>query len=398
MPSAVLELEFTQLPDELTGLDRYQKAFILLKYADYPVAKLWLPVYQGTVSRAQLEDAILKHCGEAFWQRWAEDYFQINEKHPPKISLATTVAICTRDRPEDLRTCLQGLMQLPDDGQEILVIDNCPSSDATARVVADFPRARYVLEKRRGLDVARNRALREARGEIVAFIDDDARPDPRWLRALLANFVDPQVMCVTGLTMPMELETEAQELFEHYGGFSRGFQRREFARLTFNPLFGGQVGAGANMALRRSVIEQVGLFDEALDAGTATHSGGDADMCSQILRCGYKIIYEPAALNWHRHRRSLPELHKVIYGYGVGVYAMLTKEFLLNRRVGVVRVMWGWLRYGQLPGLFKALLTPSASPLPAAFYWDELRGCLAGPKAYLRARRELRAQVNGEAA
>lgn len=393
MASAVIDIEFTKLPDSLEGFSKYQKAFILIRYAGYPVGKCWLPIQNGRISRDELEAGMLKNLGESFWQRWAESHFQISEKYPHKTSLTATIAICTRDRPEDLQNCLEGVTKLLDSGQEVMVIDNNPSNHATLDVVRSFTKVRYIQEDRRGLDIARNRALREARTDIVAFIDDDAYPDQNWLNQLLVGFLDPQVMCVTGLTMPMELETEAQELFEIYGGFGRGFQRKEYSRLNFNPLFAGQVGAGANMALRRSVIAEVGLFDEALDAGTPTFSGGDSDMACRILMNGYKIVYEPAALNWHRHRRSLVELRRVIYGYGVGVYAMLAKQFLIYKRFGVFRVMLAWFLQGQLPGLFFTLINPSEDRLPAIYHLDELRGCLAGPSAYLASKRFLRQQT-----
>jgi GT2 family glycosyltransferase len=177
-----------------------------------------------------------------------------------------------------------------------------------------------------GLNVARNRALAEAQHDVVAFTDDDAVPDPAWLDSLLRNFNDPLVVCVTGLTMPLELETKSQEWFERYNPFSRGFRRTVYDNRYYHPIGAGRIGAGANMAFRRSVVEYVGFFDEALDGGTPTHSGGDTEMFSRILSQGYRIVYEPAALNWHCHRQTQEELRRTIYGYGVGVYAFWTRS------------------------------------------------------------------------
>jgi hypothetical protein len=158
---------------------------------------------------------------------------------------------------------------LPDRGQELLVVDNHPSTDATLRLVREYPAVRYIREDRPGLDVARNRAMREAMHDIIAFCDDDAVVEPEWLDGLCRNFSDPQVLCVTGLTMPLELETEAQEFFEQHSPFGRGFRRVVFDGQRDNPLVVGKVGAGANMALRRGILDLVGPFDEALDAGHA---------------------------------------------------------------------------------------------------------------------------------
>jgi hypothetical protein len=92
--------------------------------------------------------------------------------------------------------------------------------------------------------------------------DDDAVPDPAWLRALVVNFGSPNVMCVTGLTMPVELETEAQEAFERYSPFCKGFTRKIYTGEKGNPIATGKIGAGVNMALRKSVTDKVGFFDE----------------------------------------------------------------------------------------------------------------------------------------
>ncbi|MCA1627002.1 MAG: glycoside hydrolase family 2, partial [Acidobacteria bacterium] len=93
-----------------------------------------------------------------------------------------------------------------------------------------------------------------------------------------------------------------------------------------------------NMALRRSAVEQVGFFDEALDAGTPARSGGDNEMFTRILLAGYRIVYEPAALNCHRHRRTWEELRAAIYGYGVGVYAAWTRSLLVEGELSALKV------------------------------------------------------------
>jgi hypothetical protein len=192
---------------------------------------------------------------------------------------------------------------------------------------------------------------------------------------------------VTGLTLPLELETEAQEWFEKTNTMARGFVRRSYDGTAHNVLLVARIGAGANQAFRRDLLELVSPFDEALDAGTPTHSGGDHDMYTRILAAGYTIVYEPEALSWHRHRRSWRELLRAVYGYGVGVYAYWTGQ-LLRREVMVPRVALGWFRV-QLAGLIRSLLRrPGATPLDVVF--AELLGCVVGPFAYARSRRLLR--------
>jgi glycosyltransferase involved in cell wall biosynthesis len=288
-----------------------------------------------------------------------------------------------------LRRCLNALIKLPDDGQEILVIDNCPSTDETYQLVAAYTGVRYIRELRPGLNVARNRALQEAQHEVVAFTDDDAVPDTTWLRALLKNFDNPLVLCVTGLTMPLELETEAQEAFEKYNSFNKGFTKKLYSSIKNNPLATGGVGAGANMALRKSVQQEVGFFDEALDAGTLTQSGGDHEFFARILLAGFYIVYEPEALSWHRHRRTWRETRKAIEGYGTGVYAFWTRTLFVEREFSIVRFPWDWFMDEQLPKLVRAIIRrPNAQSLSLVL--AELRGCYMGPWAYFLSRRLLR--------
>jgi len=385
--TAVLSVDLEHLPPDLTGLDRYAQALLVLRWRDYPVGQVTIPLHGGGAAGETLRRAVFDALDWAFWERWVQEYLGWSPADRLRPAPHTaTVAVCTRDRSDDLRRCLDALMRLPDDGQEVLVIDNAPATPAARRVVERYQRVRYVLEPRPGLNAARNRALRESRGDIVAFTDDDAAPDPAWLRALQRNFQDDQVVLVTGLTMPLELETTAQEEFERYTPFGRGFRRIVFDGLTHDPLSVGRVGAGANMALRRSALDLVGPFDEALDGGTPTRTGGDHEMFSRVLAGGYRIVYDPAALSWHRHRRTWTELRQTLYGYGTGVYAMWTSSLLRRGEWGVLKRAGAWFVRDQFPAVVRALLRRPGSP-PLDLLLAELRGCLAGPGAYLSSRR-----------
>jgi GT2 family glycosyltransferase len=268
-----------------------------------------------------------------------------------------------------------------EDYAEILVVDSCPSTDDASRVAEEFARVRYVREPVLGLNIARNRALAEATQPIVAFTDDDAAPERHWLQALSACFDDPQVACATGLTLPIELETRAQQWFERRSSLSRGFERLVFERETFDPFRAGRVGVGANMAIRRSVIDRIGWFDHSLDVGTPARSGGDYDLFWRVLAAGYRIVYEPSALVWHRHRRTWSELRWAIFGYGVGLFAAWTRALLVSRDPAVFKIAAGWLRYRQYPALLDSLRNrPDSVPLDLLLV--ELCGCVVGPFAY----------------
>ena len=389
MPTAILDLEATDLPATVRVPHGYRQARILLRIDGRPAAWVETPVENGEIGRQAVINALRETDNWSFWQLLAESQLGLGDLTPPLEHAlpSATVAICTRDRAEDLHRCLEGLLRLPDEGQEILVVDSASRSPDTRTVAAEFPSVRYLRLERRGLNVARNAAMAAARGDIVVFIDDDAVPDANWLAEHRRAFRNPLTMASMGLTLPLELETEAQELFELYSGFSRGFYPRTFQNSMLHPLAAGHTGAGVNMALRREVMELVGPFDDALDSGTPTHSGGESELLSRILEHHYRIAYTPSALNWHRHRRTMDELRRTIFGYGVGVYAFWTARVLDEREWGALLLGAGWLRYDQLPRLVRSLMRrPGALPWPLPL--DELRGCLVGPAAYLRSRRE----------
>lgn len=394
MSTAVAEIELKGRRGDVPIPGAYNRALVLLRWAGRPVGQLVLPVSSGCIEARVLETALREWAGWEFWLAWLHDSLGWNEaavggRASRPGAAQATVAVCTHDRPNELARCLWALMQLPDEQQEFLVVDNRPSTGEAARVVARYPRVRYVRQDTGGLNAARNRALAEAARPIVAFTDDDAFVDAGWLRALTHNFGDPLVQCVTGLTLPAELETPAQETFERYAPFGRGYRRRLFDSLEMNPMAVGPVGAGANMALRRSIVQAVGGFDEALDGGTPTQSGGDHEMFSRILGAGYRIVYDPAALSWHRHRRSERELAATLRGYGTGVYAMWTRALLVGGELSVFKQAAAWLTLGQLPELIRTL-KPGRRRIPLRLLFQEFLGCLAGPAAYLASRRAVR--------
>src|SRR5262249_36850734 len=144
-----------------------------------------------------------------------------------------TVVVCTRNRPESLTRCLESLAALDYPELDILIVDNAPTDDRTRKAVENFSTFRYVMEPRQGLDWARNRGISEARDEITAYTDGDVRVDRLWIGSIVKGFaLSRKVMCVTGLVAPGERETEAQQLFEHYGGFGRGFEPKIYSEAT----------------------------------------------------------------------------------------------------------------------------------------------------------------------
>ena len=318
-----------------------------------------------------------------------------------------TVAVCTRDGAGRIAGCLDALLELeyPSDRLELMVVDNAPSDDATHRLVESrYPSIRYVLEPKPGLDRARNRAIVEATGDVLAFTDDDVSVDAGWIDAIGRLFAaEPDVDVVTGLIVADEIDVESQRLFEIYGGFGRGFDRRDFRvdtvsgeRAACRHGAAGRFGAGANMAFRRRLFDRIGPFDPALDVGTPTNGGGDLEMFFRALKEGGTLVYEPAAIVRHRHRRTYDALRTQIRNNGIGFYAYLVRSarHYPDERVALLRLGTWWFWWWNVRRLAWSFVRPSN--LPRDLILAELAGCLAGLRRY-DASQQLARTVDGAA-
>jgi len=298
-----------------------------------------------------------------------------------------SVVVCTRGRPEQLAACLRSLGRLHDPRPEILVVDN---DDHPAPAPSSLPPgARVVHEARRGLDHARNRGLAEATGEVVAYVDDDCEVDPSWVDALRLAFADPEVGAVTGRVRAASLRGPSERWFEAHFSFDRGTTPQRFTpwdRRPWYPMWPGGVGAGCNMAFRRSALDAIGGFDPLLDMGTTIGGGGDLDVFARLLDEGTLIAYRPDALVWHHHRTTPAASRRQFLGYGVAVGALLTKAALDRPRH-----RWSAVRFYldrlQVSARLVRRYRAGASLLPTPMVLLDVAGQLAGPFVYLAARR-----------
>ncbi|GAA0219364.1 glycosyltransferase [Cryptosporangium japonicum] len=322
----------------------------------------------------------------------------------PTTHPGVTLVVCTRDRASALGDCLAGLRALDYPHLEIVIVDNAPSDDSTRLVVADLagddPRFRYVVEPRPGLSRARNRGAREATGEIIVYTDDDVTVEPDWITAVVRGFERaPGVGCVTGLVATAAIEGPAERYFDARVTWAKNCVPKLYdldRHRDTNPLYPyspGIFGTGANFAFRARALRHVGYFDEALGAGTLTRGGEDLDAFVAVLRTGWVLAYEPNAVVWHHHRADPEALRGQMYGYGTGLSAFVTKH-LLDRRslLDVVRrLVPGALRLAT--ALRAASDAPAHAPAetaPPGVVRAEIRGLLAGPFLYVRARRKAR--------
>jgi O-antigen biosynthesis protein len=406
----VLDVELEAPFEPLGDLEGYERMRALVFLRGHPIGHVEVPLLPGTPYAAvDLRRIIIRRLWWQVLRRRVLDltttplppegvdieelletsYPTDDREYAGRAAPLTTVAVCTRDRAENLKLCLDSLVRLDYPNLEIIVVDNAPGSDAAERLVnGSYPSVRYVREPRPGLDWARNRAVLEARGEIIAYTDDDVMVDSRWVSTLVERFQDANVVAVTGLTVPYELETEAQVLFERDGGFGRGYVRRHWLGAD---LAAGRCGAGANMAFRRSLFEEVGYFDPALDAGTATGTGGDTKMFFRILKEGHALVYEPGALVRHRHRREYAQLRRQLVDNAVGVFSYLVSvaQAYPDVRPAAIRFGAWWFWYRNIRRVLASFVRPPAMPreLILAELWHSLAGLGRYRKASCAAQR-----------
>jgi glycosyltransferase involved in cell wall biosynthesis len=416
-PAKLAEIELTDTHVALACEDLYRAARLLIRVHGQPVGYADLAVDMlHTLDRAQLVSALdletierasshllydLTMAGIVVADQPADLISLLDQAQQSHIACRRTpavsgplvsVATCTRDRADMIGATLESLAQQTYRNIEVLVIDNAPPNDATEqRVQADFPYVRYIREPRRGLNHARNRAVAEARGLIVAFIDDDATAEPVWVEALVAAFDTPAVMCVTGLVAPARLDTPGQELFERFG-YSKGFSHLVFSLATpppDTPIFPykGYLGTGCNCAFRREVFGQVGLFDPRLDMGTPVPGGGDHDMFARIIRAGHALVYDPNPVVFHHHLEDLDVVIARLGEYQESFIAFMTKSILTDRTytLPLLRHMLFWYVRRTVRGLAAALVKKHERSFRLVM--SEAIGAWRGPLSLYRSHR-----------
>jgi len=338
------------------------------------------------LERDQIAARILKHAGkqimaEAIYEELREPVG--HDEFPP-----LDIAICTHGRPEALGRCLASLKALgvmdATSRTRVLVIDNAPPDDRTARLVDGFDDVVYVMEPKPGLDFGRNRALQESTGELLAFLDDDVVVDRCWLRGLQEAWAaNPDAGGFLGPILPYELETRAQIVFEQMGGFGKSFDRVRFAtslpESPTHPVGAGIFGAGANMVFRRDVLERLGGFDDALDTGAPLPGGGDLDIFYRVVRAGCPLVREPMLLVYHEHRREYSALRRQMWTWGLGTMAFITKSWRRDptHRPKIRRWLVWWLSY-QLSKVLVPFLRRTRHRWPAEMVFAEIFGAVIG--------------------
>jgi len=387
---------------------------ILATLHGQPLGKLAVEIRDQPLPPARLQEALDLAIGdqvkahlhrdgipEAASRQWAGGGAVppcLRQLEPGADPALVSVVVPTHGRSAQLAACLDSILASHYPAVEVIVVDNAPPDDSTQRLVADRfganSRVIYLREERAGASLARNLGIQAAGGEIVAFTDDDALVDPWWVSALVAGFADdPQIACVTGLTLPIDLDAPAQQAFELYGGMTVGYERRVYdlqehrGDTVLYPYTAGVFGASNNVAFRRAPFLEQGGFDVSLGPATPAFGAEDLDAFLRVILGGERILYEPRAVVRHEHRREFSELYWQVFTYSAGFVALLVKWALADRRVAADMAR-------RIPRLLPAALfathrggaEANIGAYPSELRWLERLGFLYGPVAYVRSR------------
>ena len=242
--------------------------------------------------------------------------------------MTVSLIVSTRNRGDRLDDFFASIarLQSPAEGWELILVDN-GSTDGTADAIRRFAAAapfpvRCVHAATPGLSHARNAGLQQAAGRIVAFTDDDCYPRPDYLRAVVAVFAQHQAGVIGGRVVlhdPADAPVGVKDV-------------PAAVEIPPAPFVRAGVMHGANMAVRREVLEKIGGFDPRLGAGTRCMAGEDTDFIARAVWAGWTARYDPCPTVAHHHGRkpgAAEHRQRQAYDRGRGAYY---GKWLLERR------------------------------------------------------------------
>jgi GT2 family glycosyltransferase len=213
---------------------------------------------------------------------------------------SVSVALCSYNGAQTIGETLAGLSKLEYPDFEVIVVSD-GSSDATAEIARQYD-VRLITTENRGLSSARNTAMKAAMGEIVAYIDDDAYPDPHWLHYLADIFMRTECVGVGGPNLAPPGDGLIADCVDNAPGGPNHVlvSDRQAEHIP-----------GCNMSFRKSSLQAVGGFDTQFRI-----AGDDVDLCWRLQERGWKLGFHPAAMVWHHRRRSVRAYLKQQHNYG----------------------------------------------------------------------------------
>jgi GT2 family glycosyltransferase len=251
----------------------------------------------------------------------------------PRVS----VVVCSYNGSRTLRDTCEGLIELDYPDFEVIVVDD-GSKDRTPDIAREYG-FRVISTENRGLSAARNTGMEAATGEIVAYCDDDARPDPHWLQYLAWTFLTTDVVGVGGPNIAPPGDGWIADCVANSPGGP--------VHVLLSDTVAEHI-PGCNMAYRNWALQAVGGFDPRYRV-----AGDDVDLCWRLQDRGWTIGFSPAAMVWHHRRNSLRTYWKQQKGYG-RAEALLEAKWP-DRYNTAGHYAWGGRLYGKgltlpLPG------------------------------------------------
>lgn len=251
-----------------------------------------------------------------------------------------SVVVCTRNRCDKLVNVLRSLeaLNVPDGLQwEVLIVDN-GSTDSTPEVCAPFVegssgRYRYLREEEKGKSRALNHGISEARGDILAFTDDDCIVDATWLAAIAGKYsLDPELAILGGRVELYNKHDKPKSIVT----FREQINLSTSLEMLLTPVI-----IGANVSYRRDALSRIGEFDVRLGPGSGLGAScEDTDYLYRAYRKGFKIIYFPDVIVYHDHgRRGEEEIAALDYRYTVGRRAFYWKHAIGDIEIAK-RMFW----------------------------------------------------------
>ncbi|HYO47539.1 MAG TPA: glycosyltransferase family 2 protein [Gemmatimonadota bacterium] len=284
-----------------------------------------------------------------------------------------TVVVPTRDRGIRIARTIQSILELDYSRFVVRIVDQS-EDDATEKVVEQFDHARVHYERSagKGISAGLNCGIGGATSELVAMTGDDCDPATNWLKMLLSPFaLDPRIGIVFGNVLPGPHDETL--------GFVPGYVRTGAVHangIRDRHLIGG---TSACMAVRRSVWQELGGFDEMLGVGAPLRAGEDVDLTTRALLGGYHVFETPTAEVVHRGFFPWEARAMVIRRNWYGTGAALAKSLRLGHASIVLclaRLAWRWISVGPSPVAASIGSKLVRGPILRAFAHGFLAGAL----------------------
>jgi len=248
-----------------------------------------------------------------------------------KVCPRVSIIIPVKNGAAKIKDLLDSLMHVDYDRDklEIIVVDG-GSTDSTREIVSKYP-VKLVVEKKPGVNAARNTGIKVSTGEVIAFTDHDCVVPKDWVKKIVKNLQHPEVGCVGGQILRYNDEFLARYADESIIPVMRIFKKKTLLSRISSPAY---YPVGCNFAVKREAIEKTGFFDERFEYGF-----DELEFAERVCEKGYKILLTPEIIVKHKHRSSLSELLKQAFRYGQGgglvpkikgVNSVLSKWILLS--------------------------------------------------------------------